>query len=171
MFSFIDPASSHAAALSHFHNYAMFFLILVIVFVVWLLKMILKFVVLERDLTQFLFNVESAKIPHIKHYGLWLLYETIASDKMRERFLDISLFLQITKDAKVAEGFDVSTGSSDLHWTLVEYPPQIFPVLVSTSNSVRDLYSDGNLVTIYRKSYKEYLSAVLRTFEDAAVTS
>lgn len=34
MFSFIDPASSHAAALLHFHSYAMFFLTLVIIFVI-----------------------------------------------------------------------------------------------------------------------------------------
>lgn len=50
MFGFVDSASDHAIALVHFHDYAMFFLIAVIVFVVWILKLVLKFVVLERNL-------------------------------------------------------------------------------------------------------------------------
>lgn len=53
IYGFIDSASEHAVALLHFHNYAMFFLVLVVVFVIWLLKMILKFVFVERDLNLF----------------------------------------------------------------------------------------------------------------------
>jgi len=34
LFGFIDAASDHAHALAYFHSYALFFLILVIVFVV-----------------------------------------------------------------------------------------------------------------------------------------
>lgn len=53
MYSFIDSASEHAAALSHFHSYVLFFLIVVIVFVIWVLKLILKFVLFERNLLGF----------------------------------------------------------------------------------------------------------------------
>ena len=65
MFSFIDSASDHAAALSHFHSYAMFFLILVIIFVVWLLKMVLKFGVYERDLRKVSSETLVANVPHL----------------------------------------------------------------------------------------------------------
>lgn len=52
MTGFIDPASEHATALVNFHHYATFFLILVIVFVVWLLKLILQFIVFEKKLPE-----------------------------------------------------------------------------------------------------------------------
>lgn len=51
MFGFIDSASEHAVALLHFHNYAMFFLVLIVVFVIWLLRLVLRFVFFEKNLS------------------------------------------------------------------------------------------------------------------------
>lgn len=53
LFGFVDSASEHAVALTHFHSYVMFFLLLVIVFVVWILKLVLRFVIFERNLLLF----------------------------------------------------------------------------------------------------------------------
>lgn len=160
MFSFIDPASTHSAALSHFHDYAMFFLILVIVFVVWLLKMIFKFVILEKDLKQAANVVSSSKIPHV-NYIVWVLVNAIPTKGVRQYFFDLYAFVLITKNIKK------TYYSFSLIRTI--YPDQgktvnvflMLPSLVSNVKSFRKLYPSGNLVHLYTQTYHEYLSSLL----------
>jgi Cytochrome C oxidase subunit II, transmembrane domain len=50
MFTFQDPVTEHAKALINFHDYTFFFLVVVVVFVIWILKMVLSFVNFEKNL-------------------------------------------------------------------------------------------------------------------------
>lgn len=154
MFGFIDSASDHAAALSHFHSYAMFFLVLIIVFVVWLLKMILKFVVAERSLilTDFqtadslIFN--KASLAHFTYVGHLIFSLTAANRKLSALIYDLYYAFALT--------FNISKTFYSYGIQKTMYPDQglgvnIFstlPRLVFTQSQFRPYYSVGALTTL-----------------------
>lgn len=147
MFSFVDAASEHAYALLHFHNYAMFFLVLVIVFVIWVLKMVLKFFVIERDLTG---EFASKGTNVIFSFGLvFSLFEQFSSFLM-DIFYSIFLVLNATKTVYAH--------------TLTEtmYPDQgkkinifyIFPRLINVKHAYRSAYPAG---TVFFYNYLSFI--------------
>jgi len=166
MFGFIDSASDHAAALSHFHNYVCFFLVVVIVFVVWLLKMILKFVVLERDLR--VFNRATATFFGIEllhlNFLFWIFSANLPTTGLYQLVGDIYYALAATGGAtKVFYSYGVNK-------TL--YPDQgvkvnVFsslPVLSYVSKAYVSPYSAGHYLSTYISSRDSMKSAAVNIF-------
>ena len=169
MFGFIDSASDHAAALSHFHSYVCFFLVLVIVFVVWLLKMILKFVVQERDLRVFnratasIFGIE---IPHL-NYFFWIFSTLMPRGGLRQLIADFYYVILVTTNVKkIFYSYGVNK-------TL--YPDQgskinVFsslPQLTPVSKSYVSPYSAGHYLSVYTISRSNSDLAVVGVFRRA----
>lgn len=167
MFSFIDSASDHAAALSHFHSYVLFFLILVIVFVVWLLKMILKFVVFERDLRKVSSETFFASLPHINYFFLTFAYLVSNIRDVSQTSQDTySGFLILNNVTKTYYSYNL---------TKTIYPDQgnkinvfsIFPHLHLNTRAYNRPYFPGNLSTIYLSAQKDYVTALLNVLRTA----
>lgn len=167
MFSFIDSASEHAAALSHFHSYALFFLIVVIVFVIWVLKLILKFVLFERNLLAFapfessLFGV-SLTLPRISFF-FWSILNVTGGHTL----LDVLNAWYVLFNAR-----------KSLSWFGVKrtlYPDQglkvnIFsslPQLVATEYEYRFINKAGGLLDLYLSRRPEVNTSILDTFRRA----
>lgn len=163
MFSFIDSASDHGAALSHFHSYALFFLILVIVFVVWLLKMVLKFVVFEKDLNLTRSSISRSEIPHI-NYFFWSLVNFAPHPVISQSILDLFVCVLLTKTAgKVYYSYGLKkTIYPDQGKTVNVFP--IFPSLIFASNKFYRLNSTGALSSLYKLGRPEFLLSVLTVF-------
>lgn len=53
----LDPISVYANSFFVFHNYVMFFLILVIIFIIWLLKLAIRFFIVDRLVFEFYTNL------------------------------------------------------------------------------------------------------------------
>lgn len=163
MFSFIDSASDHAAALSHFHSYALFFLILVIVFVVWLLKLVMRFNVFERDLRKVPSEMLEAKIPHFS-FVFWLVANALNAGPSYQALMDSFSSLLITKY------ITKTYYSFSLHRTI--YPDQgelinsflIFPQLVPTTKAYNRPYVVGLLSATFRASQHEFMNDLLDNF-------
>lgn len=177
MFGFIDSASDHAAALSHFHSYALFFLILVIVFVMWLLKMILKFSILERDLLNT--TLRSISIFGFKVFfyrpltALFIMFINLmpADSKIRaalfQNFFDVNFaFLSIFNAGKNVHSYGL---------TPTMYPDQgnrinvfsNFPQLVSTELDYRRPYSAGYLLKHYLSNRSATTTSLLTIFRNS----
>lgn len=166
MYGFIDSASEHAAALSHFHNYAIFFLILVIVFVVWLLKMILKFVILEKNLTHKFMIIADTKFPSIfvlmyLFIGLFQSWVGVSANYYLNKILDIFFFFFITK--RVGKAFYNYSTFRTL------YPDQgnrvnsfkLLPSLYSDENTMRRVFITGNLVNLCKEHFPRHESVMI----------
>lgn len=165
MFSFIDSASEHAAALSHFHSYALFFLILVILFVVWLLKLVLNFVVLERDLKKRPSQILSTKLPQFSFYFHNLVNLSKFSAQLTQFLLDLYTSLLIMKNHKKA--FNSYARQRTM------YPYQgvkinafpIYPQLSLQGNTTIRTFFPGYWVKLLKKRRKnEFYHAVLKAF-------
>jgi len=169
MFGFIDSASDHAAALSHFHSYVCFFLVLVVVFVIWLLKMILKFVVLERDLR--VFNKSTAtffgvEIPHLNFF--FSVFSALLSVKgLFQIFSDIFFAALATLNVtKVFYSYGINkTIYPDLGSKINVF--STLPALIPTSKAYVRPYSVGSYLASYLASRDAFNSSVLRTFRGA----
>lgn len=168
VFGFIDAASDHAHALAYFHSYVLFFLILVMVFVVWLLKMILKFVVFERNLNKFeVYSVAELtrnviRVPGASHFTALLLTSTFGAREIGLFVYDLYYATMLTFNSRK---FFYSYG---LQKTI--YPDQgltvnvfsALPKLISTSPMFRRYLSAGFIVSLYNSSSEEEV-AVVRT--------
>ena len=163
MFSFIDSASDHAAALSHFHSYAMFFLIFVIIFVVWLLKLVLKFSVSERDLRKTSSETFLAFIPHFNFF-VWTATNLLSFPPIRQFSLDFFSILLIVKN----------TTKTYYSYGLLKtiYPDQgeavnvysIFPQLALTSKEFHHPYDLGLITSQVLAGQHEWLTSIIGVF-------
>lgn len=151
MFSFIDAASEHAHALSHFHSYALFFLILVIVFVIWVLKMTLKFFVVERDLqgalifsNSYIFDFNFF-VPKTVFF-FWINLLTAGSSNTVSTFLADLYFAVISF-------FNVTKTLYSYNVLKTMYPDQgkkinifsVFPRLVNVSHRYKSVFPAGHV--------------------------
>lgn len=172
VFGFIDAASDHAHALAYFHSYALFFLILVIVFVVWLLKMILKFIVFERNLNEYnTYSVTELTRNMIAAQPLSYFIDlaVVSSSSVRETN---SLVYDLYYAAHLAFNSRKFFYAHGLQKTL--YPDQgltvnvfsTFPKLVSVSPSFKRYLNAGALISLYKSSSPEEVS-VVRTLHEA----
>lgn len=146
----------------HFRTFIVmhfFFLILVIVFVVWLLKMVLRFVVLEKDLHGSVNSTVPATLPHIS-YIFWFLLGLLPSNLIKQSALDVFSCALVTKNAtKLYYSFSLAkTIYPDQGKTVNSF--SMFPTLFSSTKSFRRLYPVGVLTNAYLSSYNEYLSSL-----------
>jgi len=178
VFGFLDAASEHAASLAYFHDYALFFLILVIVFVIWLLKMILKFTVFERDLLNTtlapfsVFGFINFFFPRPHIFLLWLAVKLDSNGFTPKNKFSTAVFdffyaiVSLFHAGKVLNSYGVTT---------TIYPDQgntvnvfsNFPHLVLTELDYRRPYSNSGIFRHYLFGRDAVKSALLTTFRSA----
>lgn len=160
MFGFIDSASDHAVALTHFHSYVMFFLVLVVVFVVWLLKMVLKFVVTERNLSLTAADTTNpltqyvSKIPPLSYFGHLIVRAASITERTASVPHDVYYAANLT--------FNISKTLYSYGRRKTMYPDQGFtinifsalPRLVLTGSRFRSYFAVGTLTKRYSNSVR-----------------
>lgn len=99
--NFIDMASEHAMSLINFHHYACFFLLIVITFVIWVLKLVLNFITFEKHLlyeNNVYFSFYKTNTHFFYFYSLLkLVLFGVVSDFLFDFFYFITFFFNVTK--------------------------------------------------------------------------
>jgi Heme/copper-type cytochrome/quinol oxidases, subunit 2 len=173
MYGFIDSASEHAVALLHFHNYAMFFLVLIVVFVIWLLKMILRFVFVERNLNlandssvlssyvNFFFDSSALTFQNFLLRGE-LLDSELSNDLEDFRFL----FFSLLNVKKTYYSYALKRTKYPDQKSVVNIFP-IFPVSNRNDYFYKRFNSVGNIMKFSGLVTGLYMKSVLKVFRAA----
>jgi hypothetical protein len=174
MFGFIDSASEHAVALLNFHHYACFFLLLVICFVVWLLKMVLKFAVLERNLlgvsgsnaSSYNLFLSSFNLFFVSVLFFFVFFVRNLSHSVFNFFLDLYYIVMVTfRSRKVRSSYGIhKTLYPDLGIYIDSF--RALPVLLPVKNEFRRPFT-SQLFTLFSVKRSKLTTLSLKIFRNS----